>query len=234
MEVDYSGHETIVRINDLTSEIGKRDLAEIVPLCPDGICLPKIEQASEILAAVELVRELESGSGVIPGSIKLHAMIESAAGILHAAEIASASNRMASLIFGSADYEADVRCRPGEDRSEIALALQMLVLAARSAGIDAIDAPCFDTRNIDLLKRESIQARRMGFDGKSVLHPDQLEPINLIFDVTPEEIAWAEKVIAELDEAEKRGKALTTTDGGRLFDNPHRLAAERILSRKKQ
>jgi citrate lyase beta subunit len=74
----------------------------------------------------------------------------------------------------------------------------------------------------------------MGFDGKSVLHPDQLEPINLIFDVTTEEIAWAEKVIAGLDEAEKRGKALTTTDDGRLFDNPHRAAAERILNRKKQ
>jgi citrate lyase subunit beta/citryl-CoA lyase len=233
-DVVYTGRETIVRINSLASEIGSRDLAAIVPLGPDGICLPKIEKASEILAAEAIVRKLEAGCGMVPGSIKLHAMIESAAGILHSAEIASASKGMASLIFGSADYEADVRCQPGDDRIEILLALQMLVLAARSAGIDAIDAPCFDIRNIDLLKRESIQARRMGFDGKSVLHPDQLEPINLIFDVAPEEIAWAEKVIAELDEAEKRGKALTTTKDGRLFDNPHRAAAQRILNRKKQ
>jgi citrate lyase subunit beta / citryl-CoA lyase len=232
-EVDFSDYETIVRVNSPASEIGKRDLEEIVPLCPDGVCLPKIENASEILAAEKIVEELESSSGMIPGSVKFHAMIESAAGILHAAEIASSSKRMASLIFGSADYEADVRCKPGEDRSEIALALQMLVLAARSAGIDAIDAPCFDTRNSDLLKRESIQARRIGFDGKSVLHPNQLELINHIFDVTPEEVAWAEKVIQELDEAEKRGKALTTNDGGQLFDNPHRIAAERILGRKK-
>jgi citrate lyase subunit beta / citryl-CoA lyase len=109
----------------------------------------------------------------------------------------------------------------------------MIVIAARSAGIDAIDAPCFDIQNHDLLHQEAIQARRMGFDGKSALHPEQLAVINRVFDVTPEEIAWAERAIAELDEAENRGKALTTVEG-KLLDNPHRAAAERILSRRKQ
>ena len=85
----------------------------------------------------------------------------------------------------------------------------------------------------DLLARESTHARRMGFSGKSALHPDQLAVINQIFDVTSEEIAWAERIIAELNEAESRGKALTTIDGN-LIDNPHRAAAERILKRKKQ
>lgn len=108
---------------------------------------------------------------------------------------------MASLIFGSADYAADVRCQPGEDRAELMLALQMIVASARSAGIEAIDAPCFDIRDRALLARESAQARRLGFDGKSALHPDQLEVINRAFDVTPEEVAWAEKTIAELDRA---------------------------------
>ena len=107
----------------------------------------------------------------------------------------------------------------------------MIVVAARSAGIDAIDAPCFDIHNHDLLARESAQARRLGFSGKSALHPDQLAVINQTFDVTPEEIAWAERIIAELDEADRRGKALTTVDGN-LIDNPHRAAAERILSAK--
>ncbi len=159
-------------------------------------------------------------------------MIESAAGVLHSPEIAAASPRMASLIFGSADYATDLRCQPGEDRMELLLALQMIVTSARAAGIDAIDAPCFDIRNRELLDRESIHARRLGFDGKSVLHPDQLELVNRIFDVTPDEIAWAEQALTELNEAEKRGKALTTVDG-KLLDNPHRTAAERILRRKK-
>jgi citrate lyase subunit beta/citryl-CoA lyase len=163
------------------------------------------------------------------GGIGLHAMIESARGLLRAAEISAASSRMSALIFGSADYSKDLRCQPGEDRAELLLALQMMVVSARAAGINAVDAPCFDIRNWDLLRLESESARRLGFDGKSALHPDQLAIINRVFDVTDEEIAWAEKVLAELDAAENRGKALTTMNG-KLIDNPHRAAALRILS----
>lgn len=229
----FEDREVVVRINPLESETGRADLAAMVPLRPDGICLPKIERAEEILAADEAIRKIEVAHGLLQGSIRIHAMIESASGILHAAEVAAASQRMASLIFGSADYAADVRCRPGESRQEILLALQMIVLAARSAGIDAIDAPCFDIRNQDLLARESAQARSIGFSGKSALHPVQLAVINQAFGVTPEEVEWAERTIAELYEADRRGKALTLIDGT-LIDNPHRTAAERILRIKKQ
>jgi citrate lyase subunit beta / citryl-CoA lyase len=231
--IRFGDREIVVRINPADSEIGQADLAVIVPAHPDGICLPKVEKTEEINAADAAIRKIETAHSLPEGNIKLHAMIESAAGVLRAAEIASASPRIASLIFGSADYAADVRCRPGEDRLEILLALQMIVVAARSAGIDAIDAPCFDIPNHDLLARESAQARRLGFSGKSALHPDQLALIHQAFDVTPEEIAWAERIIAELNEADRRGKALTTIDGN-LIDNPHRAAAERILRRKKQ
>ena len=230
-EVRFGAREIVVRINPLDTETGLRDLSQIIPLRPDAVCLPKIESAAQIAAADQAIRELEIRHRAPEGSIALHAMIESASGVLHAAEIASASHRMASLIFGSADFSGDVRCRPGGDRAEIALALQMIVLSARSAGIEAIDAPCFDIRDPDLLQQESLQARRLGFDGKSALHPDQLEIINRAFETTPEEIAWAERVLAGLDEAETRGKALTTVDG-KLLDNPHRAAAERILKRR--
>jgi citrate lyase subunit beta/citryl-CoA lyase len=231
--IDFGDREIVVRINSLDSDHGRRDIAEIAPLHPDGICLPKVETAAVIWQAEAAILALESGIEAEKGIIWLHAMIESAAGVLHSPEIAAASSHMASLIFGSADYMNDLRCQPGEDRIELLLALQMIVTSARSAGIDAIDAPCFDIRGKELLEKESIHARRLGFEGKSALHPDQLEAIHRIFNVTPDEIAWAEKVIAELDEAETRGKALTTVDG-KLLDNPHRAAAERILSRNKQ
>jgi citrate lyase beta subunit len=229
---DFGNRELVVRINPLNTNIGQTDLAGIVPLRPDGICLPKVESPAEIQAADRAIQELVQGSSAAERGIRIHAMIESAAGVLRSPDIASASPRMASLIFGSADYASDVRCRPGEDRLELLLALQMIVNAARSAGIDAIDAPCFDIRNPDLLRRESASARRLGFDGKSALNPVQLSIINETFDVTPEEIAWAEQIIMELDKAEDRGKALTTIDGI-LIDNPHRAAAERILSRRR-
>jgi citrate lyase subunit beta/citryl-CoA lyase len=227
---DFGNREIVVRINPLGTGTGLDDLARIVPLRPDGICLPKVENAAEIKAADSALLALEKANGVPEQSVRLHAMIESAAGLLHAPEIAAASPRMASLVFGSADYASDVRCQPGEDRLELLLALQMIVVSAHFAGIDAIDAPCFDIRNHDLLRREAAHARRLGFDGKSALHPDQLAIINPIFEATPEEIAWARRALAELDEAENRGKALTTVEG-RLLDNPHRAIAERILSR---
>ena len=230
-EIDFSGYEVVIRVNSLDGDMGKRDLNAVVPRKPDGICLPKVEKKEEILAADRAVGEIEGISEIPVGTLRLHAMIESASGVLHAAEIAAASPRMASLIFGSADYANDTRCRPGKDRMEFLLALQMLVLASRAAGIEAIDAPCFDIRNMELLHSESVFARRLGFDGKSALHPDQLTVINRIFDVSAEEISWAEKVIEELDGAEKRGKALSTLDGS-LIDNPHRAAAQRILQKK--
>jgi citrate lyase subunit beta/citryl-CoA lyase len=230
--VDYGDREITVRINPLSGELGQSDLAEIVPCRPDGICLPKAETAKEIELADRLILGLEVSNGLPEGGIRLHAMIESALGLLRSFEIASASLRMASLIFGSADYASDARCRPGEDRRELLFALQLIATSARAAGIDAIDAPCFDIPNLDLLAKEAAQARSLGFDGKSALHPAQLAIINRAFDVTEEEIAWAEKVLAELDEAENRGKALTMM-AGKLIDNPHRAAAERILSLKK-
>jgi len=231
--IDFGEREVVVRINGLASAIGRQDMAIVVPCLPDGICLPKIEQAGEIQAADLAIRELEASQEIPKASIKLHAMIESARGVVNAAEIAKASPRMSSLMFGSADYAKDVRCQSGADRSELWFALQMIVTSARAAGIDAIDAPCFDVRNAELLGREAAQARRLGYDGKSAIHPSQLELINTVFDVTPEEIAWAETVLAELDEAESRGKALTTLKG-RLIEDPHRAAARHILRRAGQ
>ena len=121
--IDFGNHEIVVRINPLGTGIGMKDLATMVPLHPQGICLPKVEEAAEVRAADEAILKLELSHGISQGSIKLHAMIESARGLLRSPEIASASPRMASMIFGSADYANDVRCQPGEDRVEVLFAL---------------------------------------------------------------------------------------------------------------
>ncbi len=231
--LDFGAHEVVVRVNSPGSEVGRRDMEAVVPGRPDGICLPKVESPEEVLDAEARVRELEAGCGVPPGNLRFHAMVESAAGVLNAPGIARSSARMASLIFGSADYSAQVRCGPSEDRLEILMALQLVVTSARSAGIDAIDAPCFDIENGALLRRESRQGRRLGFDGKSALSPGQVGTINEVFDVTAEEVARAERVLAALDDAELGGRSLTTLDGS-LVDDPHRTAARRILRRWKE
>lgn len=228
--LDFGRREVAVRVNNPASETGRKDLESIIPCRPDGICLPKVETPGAVAGLDAVIRALEAANGIPEGSVRIHAMIESAAGVLSAAGIAAACPRMTSLLFGSADYCEDVRCTCGDDRLELLLALQMIVAAARAAGIDAIDAPCFDIRNAELLRREAVQARSFGFDGKSALHPGQLRWINEIMDVTQGEIDWAKRVLAELSGAEDRGRALSTLDG-QLIDNPHRSAAERILHR---
>ena len=227
---DFGRRELVVRINGREGGIGLKDIGAVVRSRPDGICLPKVEDAGEVRTADEAIRETEERHGMPCGIIRLHAMIESARGVLNAAQIAAASPRMASLVFGSADYAKDVGCRPGPDRVEFQFAMQMIVIAARAGGIDAIDAPCFEIRNADQLRAEAQQGRRLGFDGKSVLHPDQLAAVNELFDVSDQEVAWAEKALAELDAAEARGRSISTLDGF-LVDNPHRAAAKRILRR---
>ncbi len=231
--LDFGRREVVVRINSPSSAIGSRDLATLVPARPDGICLPKVESAGEIEHAEAAVRKLEEGCGLAAGSLRFHAMIESPAGALNAPAIACCSTRMASLIFGSADYASQTRCRPSEDRVEILMALQMIVASARAAGIDAIDAPCFTIGDDALLCRESKQARRLGFDGKSALHPRQVGVINEIFDVTAEDAAMAERVLEALDAAEGGGRSVATLDGA-VVEDPHRTAALRILRLWKQ
>ncbi len=228
--LDFGSHEVVVRVNSLGSEVGHRDMAAAVHGRPDGICLPKVESPGEIEQADAGVREFEARCDLRPGSLRFHAMIESAAGVLNAPGIARSSARMTSLVFGSADYSAQVRCRPSEDRLEVLMALQLIVMSARSAGIDAIDAPCFDVEDPALLRRESMQGRRLGFDGKSALSPRQVGTINEIFDVTAEEAAMAERVLEALDGAELGGRSLTTLDGS-LIEDPHRTVALRILRR---
>lgn len=227
--IDFGSREIAVRVNG--GETGQEDLEALAPRLPDGIVLPKVESAAEIRNADAALLGIETRHGIPGGTIRLHAMIESASGVLRAAEIASASPRMSSLIFGSADYTKDLDCRPGADREELSFALQMVVTAARAGRIDAIDAPCFDIRDSALLRREAAHARRLGYCGKSAIHPNQIEEINLAFDVTADEIAWAKSVLAELKEAERRGKSISTMEG-RLIEDPHRIAAERILRRR--
>jgi citrate lyase subunit beta/citryl-CoA lyase len=229
--LDFGRREVVVRINAPESATGRRDLEASVPCRPDGICLPKVERPETLQIVEAALEALEVACGLPAGTIRIHAMIESGAGMLSASAIAAASNRMAALVFGSADFASDVRCTPGPDRNELLLALQTIVAAAHAASVDAIDAPCFEIHNLPLLRRETEQARRFGFDGKGALHPNQIQPIHEVFNVKPEEVDWAERVMAELREAETRGRALATLEGS-LIESPHRIAAERILRRK--
>ena len=123
-------------------------------------------------------------------------MIESAAGVLNAVEIAACHRRVAALVFGATDFSMEVGCAITEDGRGLLAAASRIILAARAAGIDAIDTPYMKLDDPEGLARSSRLARELGFDGKSAIHPAQVAPINAAFSPTAEQVAWAAAVLA--------------------------------------
>ena len=236
--LDFGRAEVIVRINPLDTQTGYRDLLTIAPAKPDAILLPKVGSPEEVRFAAWTLARLEEMHGLPPGGIRLMCMIESAAGVLAAAQIAGCHARIAALLFGAADYSAEVGCAITPEATAaggpLLLAQSQIVLASRAAGIDAIDTPHMRLDDPDGLARSSQRARQLGFDGKSAIHPGQIGAINSVFSPTSEQIAWAERVLAALPGgdgasmgAPQLGAAILD---GQLIEAPHLLRAHRILA----
>jgi citrate lyase subunit beta/citryl-CoA lyase len=162
-------------------------------------------------------------------------MLETAAGILAAPQIAQAHSRVTTLIFGAADFCAEVGCSPITDRGPLFHAMSRLILAARTAGVAAIDAPYMTLGDSAGLERSVRLSKDLGFDGKSAIHPAQLPAIHACFSPTAEEIRWAESVVEALaatDSQQERPGA--TLLNGSLIEAPHLMRARRILESVRQ
>ena len=228
---DFGGCERIVRINPIGAAQGYRDLLAIVPAGPDSILLPKVRDPEEVRFAAWTIHRLEMMHDLPIGGIGLMCMIESAAGVLAAPRIAGCSERVEALIFGAADYTEDVGLTPSADRSNLIPPLTQVVLAARAAGISAIDAPHMLPADEEGLIAQARLARSLGFDGKSAIHPAQISTINAVFSPQPHEIIWARRVLSALalraDGSTGAGAALMD---GELVEAPHVSRAQRILA----
>jgi citrate lyase subunit beta/citryl-CoA lyase len=221
----FGACEVIVRVNPLDTAHGYRDLLAVAPAGPNAILLPKVKDPEAVRFAAWTVERLEAIHDLPPGRIRLMCMIESAAGVLAAAEIARAHPRVSALLFGAADYTEDVGCALTEDRRALAAALAGVVLAARAAGIGAIDAPHMRPTDAEGLRTAAFQARELGFDGKSAIHPAQIATINAVFSPSEAEIAWAGRVLTALG----AGAGADLLDG-ELIEAPHVSRARRILA----
>ncbi len=225
---DFGGKEKVVRINSLMTEYGKSDIAAVARGNPDALLLPKVNRPEDILDYDTLVNEAEKSEGLSSGSIGLVALIETPLGIINIDAIASASSRMNGLLFGAADFTRETRGRITPGRLELYYPLIRILLAARMAGIDAIDTPYFDIKDTEGLVRHTQQARDMGYDGKAIIHPSQVEVVNGIFTPTMEEVTYAKRVIDAFEEAKAEGRGATQLDG-QLIENVHVSMAQRIL-----
>ena len=225
LEDDRYGHrEVLVRVNDLGTAWFEEDLEAVAGAGPDAILLPKVSSVAQVHAAEAALER----AGALEHT-RLWIMLETAAAVLHAAEIAHASPRLAGFVMGSNDLAKELRVAQVPGRAPLLPSLAWCVLAVRDARKIIIDAVFNDLDDPDGFEQECRQARDHGFDGKSVIHPRQLEPCNRTFAPSEEEIAQARELIDAFDvaEADDRGVVLVQ---GRMVEQLHVEQARRTLA----
>lgn len=227
--VDYGDKELVVRVNALNTSIGIDDLEAMVRARIDVIRLPKTETAQDIVFCEEQIERIEKTIGMPVGTTKLMAAIESAQGVLNAPAIAKASKRLIGIALGAEDYVTDLKTSRSPNGIELLFARSMILQAARSAGISALDTVFSDVNDEEGLIAEARHIKQLGFDGKSVINPRQIQPIIDIFTPTLKEIQKAKAVMEAIAEANRRGSGVIALNG-KMIDRPIVLRAERVIS----
>jgi citrate lyase beta subunit len=220
----YGKREIAIRCNGLATPWGKDDVAAIAGSGADAIVVPKVESAGDVVEVVSLLV-----SGGAPTSMAVWAMIETPRAILRAEEIAGAHERLQLFIMGTNDLVKDMRARHTPLRLPMVTALGLCLLAARAYGLTILDGVYNDIQDAEGFKEMCRQGLEMGFDGKTLIHPSQVEPCNEVFAPSAAELEMAGKIVAAFKTAQAEGKGVVTVDG-RMIENLHVAQAERALS----
>jgi citrate lyase subunit beta/citryl-CoA lyase len=220
----YRDRMILVRVNALGSPFIQGDLEEAILEGVKGIVLPKVESADDIHAMNTLLIDVETKRSLPECSIRLFPLIESAAAVQHVYDIVSAKTkpeRIYTVAFGAADYTLDMGIEMTMEATELFYARSRIPIACKAAGIaPPIDTPfMIDLKNTEALVADARRAKELGFQGKLVIHPQQIEPCNRLFSPTPEEIAKAERIVQAFEEAEAAGTAAIQLEG-KFIDYP--------------
>lgn len=226
--------ELIIRINSLLTPFWKADLDAVVPEKPDVIMPAKIYTADDIRTIDAYITEIEKANSMEVGGVKLLPLLETAASIEHAYEIATASPRMVGLYLGAMDLTLDMKATRTRESYELAYARSRVVTAARAAGIDALDTPyTWDIHDNDGLAAETHIVKNMGFNGKACIYPGQVEIVNDIFAPTREQYERALAIVKGAAEAETQGKGVVAVNG-ELVDGPVIIMAQNTVQEYEQ
>lgn len=213
--------ERYVRINAIGHPRMAADLEAVVRPGLAGLVLPKVETPDEVRLVESILNSREPQVGLGSGSVRCLIAIESPRGLLQAAAIAAASARVVGLMFGAEDFgrEMGLPTQREKEASELIYARSALAVAAASAHVQAVDGVWPDIGDVDGLWADTRQARRLGFNAKSLIHPSQVDPINAVFSPSPEELDYCQRVVQAFDEAMARGDG-SIAFGGQLIDLP--------------
>ena len=212
-EINYRGCERVVRINGLDTPYWEEDIHCAVAGGCDAIRIPKTESALDVQRVETVVEECETQYGIPEGHTLIMAAIESARGVMKALDICEASERMFGIALSGGDYTKDLQTHITGTGLELMGARQNMIIAARAAGVQCFDTVYTNLDDMDGFRRDVETIHLMGFDGKSIINPRQINIVHEIFTPTQKDIIFAEKVVKEIDEKKKLGIGVFTVDG---------------------
>ncbi|MCG7493645.1 CoA ester lyase [Thalassobius sp. Cn5-15] len=215
----YGNRAKIIRINGLDTEWGQGDVEALRGADADAFLLPKVNSAADVQALADL----------LGNSTPIWAMIETPLGVLNALEIA-AHPQLQGFVAGTNDLAKELNCRYRADRLPMQMALQTMLLAARAHGVVAVDGVYNQFKDEEGLKAECDQGRDLGFDGKTLIHPAQVEVTNVAFAPSEAEIELAKRQIAAFEECEAAGEGVAVVDG-KIVENLHVETATKLLAK---
>ncbi len=221
---EYGSREITIRVNSIETEWHADDLHAVSEAGPSGVVVPKINSVGDVH---QIEKGLEAAGA--PDHTMIWAMVETPVAMLHAEEIAAASERLAVLVMGTNDLAKELHAEHVPGREPLLTGLGLCLLAARATGKVILDGVYNDIKNEAGFEAECVQGRQMGFDGKTLIHPSQLEPCNRVFAPGEDEIAQAREVIDAFEAATAEGKGVVTVNG-RMIENLHVDNARRVLA----
>lgn len=219
----------VIRVNGIYSEYLEEDLQAAVRANPDCIRIPKVEYAREVQNISERIARIEEKVGLEAGKIQLICNIESYMGVLNAGEIAKADQRVVALALAAEDLTASLKAQRTKKGLEVFYARSAVLLACRAAGVDALDIVFSDINDEEGLREDTALAKNLGFDGKTVVHPRQIDVVNSYFTPSTKEIRYALRVLTAVEQGKKEGKGAVALDGG-MIDKPMELRALTTLA----
>ena len=228
----YQEIETVVRVNPLDSEFGLLDLNAVVRAGVDVVRMPKTETAQDVVDMDIAITDIEKACGREVGSTKMLAAIESPLGITQANQIATASKRLIGIALGAEDYVRNLKTERSPEGIELLFARCSILQAARAAGIQAFDTVYSNANNEEGFLKEAALIKQLGFDGKSLINPRQIELLHNLFAPTQKDVDQAKRIIEAAEEAEKQGSGVVSLNG-KMIDAPIIERAKLVLERAK-
>ena len=228
-QLDFKRSERLVRINPVGSGLETADLETVLPANPDGIVIPKVNHADQVHWVSESISKVESKFSFPDASIRLMVIIESAQAIINLREIASADPRLVALIFGADDYAADIGATRSSSANEVLFARGAIVAHAAAFNLQAIDLVNINLEDIPGLIQEAQEGARMGYSGKQVIHPRQVDPVQEAFSPSSESIDQAQSLIQAYNTHQEAGIGVFVFED-KMIDAPTIKAAQRVLS----